>query len=136
MVDLLTRECAAASRPGLPRNTNRYPCVIGATPPRSERIGRQEKSAEGNRHRIETIGFGDSKRAHWQSVGPVPTNELRAREASAANAEREFSQNSRARAYILLCLVFNLSKRLANCEPMRNRVFDDEYRSDDLAASG
>jgi hypothetical protein len=27
-------------------------------------------------------------------------------------------------------------KQFANCEPTRNRVFDDEYRSADLAAAG
>jgi len=55
MVDLLTGEYTDASPPEAPRNTNRYPCVIGATPSRSERTGRQEKPAQGNRRDLETV---------------------------------------------------------------------------------
>jgi hypothetical protein len=50
MADLLTREYADTSPPEAPRNPNRYPCVIGATPSPSEHAGRHEKPAQGNRH--------------------------------------------------------------------------------------
>ena len=57
MIDLLAGEYADASPPEPPRNLNRCPRVIGATPPWSECTGRQEKPAQGNRHDLEVIGW-------------------------------------------------------------------------------
>lgn len=47
----------------------------------------------------------------------------------------DFFQNS-ALQRILQRRTSNSLKRFSNREPMRNRVFDDEYRSADLAAAG
>ncbi len=79
--------------------------------------------------------IGLSKRAQQQWVGWLSTNELRAREPSVAIANR-ISAKTRVPERILPQHTANLLKRFADCELTRNRVFDDEYRSADLAATG
>jgi hypothetical protein len=61
--------------------------------------------------------------------------ELPTPEASAAIAGAIFP-NIRAPERILRRLTSNLLKRIAELELTRNRVFDDEYRSAELAAAG
>jgi hypothetical protein len=137
MADLLTRKYADASSPGSPRNINRYPCVIGATPPLGEPTDRQEKPAQSNRHpprgdprlainahgafelpiRSSTASvhqqIGLSKHAQQQPVGWLFTNELPAREPSLAIANR-ISAKARAPERILQRRTNNSLKRFAD----------------------
>jgi hypothetical protein len=72
---------------------------------------------------------------YQQLVGGPSTIKLPARELSVSVANRISSKTGASKG-ILSQRSSNSLKRFAGSELTRNRVFDDEYRSADLAAAG